>query len=44
MENKKRKNIDNEATLKKGKILTFGEKKELCNVINKLGSIYNYQL
>jgi predicted DNA-binding protein YlxM (UPF0122 family) len=30
MENQKRKNIDNEATLKKRKILTFGEKKELC--------------
>src|SRR3954447_6161790 len=28
--NQKRKNVNNEATLKKRKVLTFGEKKELC--------------
>ena len=26
----KRKNVNNEATLKKRKVLTYGEKKELC--------------
>lgn len=30
MNNQKRKNTDNETTSKKRKILTFGEKKELC--------------
>ena len=28
--NQKRKNVNNEATIKKRKVLTFGEKKELC--------------
>jgi hypothetical protein len=28
--NQKRKNVNNEATLKKRKVLTVGEKKELC--------------
>src|ERR1043166_4614846 len=28
--NQKRKNVNNEATLKKRKVLTFGEKKDLC--------------
>lgn len=36
---KKRKNINNEATSKKRKVLTFGEKKELCLLHHKNPSL-----
>ena len=35
----KRKNTNNEATLKKRKVLTFGEKKELCLLHQKNPSL-----
>ena len=37
--NQKRKNVNNEATLKKRKVLTYGEKKELCLLHQKNPSL-----
>src|SRR6266496_3758090 len=37
--NQKRKKVNNEATLKKRKVLTFGEKKELCLLHNENPSL-----